>query len=615
MKINKYIAVLGILTLPLVGCSDFLEKDNKSTANVDGNKYLESHPEALRATAFESLRANLVNIDMQDLASDLYNSPRSGNNGVFAQFAITAATDAVATFYKNNSKTINYANGMIKFGGEGSKLSEEGRFLRAYCYYIQTQQFGGVPYVTHYVEDSSRDYPRTPLDEIYVELVRDLTDLYNNSSLPLTDHNGEISKQAVAALCARVCLAAGWDLETSLTDAEKGTYSINSTNYFNQAAEWAEKAINGTQLTMSFEQKWSPFNEGNDEVIWSNQYRRDGFPGDVSDGGHSLQNNYCAYFGDPVKTGQKGCKDGGTNMYNNKSIMLFGPGDQRFDGTFMSIMYNSMLNDGVAEWGNKGYYAYYNATDAEKATLPIAAKYFPWYTTVDEVKAYLEAHKSQTVQFTANTSGWNQPYAAILDANGVTKFSFNPDGSYKAPETFEFSAFNDAVYNGMCVKKFDDPQSIQSTSGNDYRNLVIFHVSEMYLVAAEAYLMAGKEPQALAKVNDVRRRAGAILLNSFDEYPDMVEYSVNPLTFGNITKLDCILDECAREMYAERKRWYDLRRTRQLVRYNLAFSRDIRSVALMSNGNGEIKWYRPIPETEINNNTAMSFEKDQNPGY
>ncbi|MDE6017895.1 MAG: RagB/SusD family nutrient uptake outer membrane protein [Muribaculaceae bacterium] len=612
MKINKYIAIFGLCALPLVGCSDFLEKDNKSQANTDGNKYLSEHPEALRATVFNSLRSNLLNIDMQDLATDLFTCPRKADDGPFALYTIAVDNSTVTSFYKNNCNSINLANGMIQFAGENSDLGYQGRFVRDFCYYYQTQQFGSVPYVTHYVEDSSRDYPKTPLNELYAALVSDLTDLYNNSTLPATDRNGEISKQAVAALCAKICLAAGWDLETSLTDAEKGTYTVNSTEYFNQAAQWAEKAINGARLTMPFEDKWSPFHEGNDEVIWSNQYRRDGYPGDVSTGGHSLQNNYCAFYGNINQSGLKGDKDGGSNMYNTKVVRLFNEGDTRFDGTFMTIMYNAEKKDDIAEWGTQGYYAYYNVPAAELATQPIAYKFFPWYTTEEEVEAYLAQHKSQTVQFVANTHGINSPMAVILDTEGVTQFKFQPDKSY-TKDIVSYELYSKGTNNGMMVKKFDDPQSIQSTSGNDYRNVVIFHLSEMYLVAAEAYMMAGKDTESLAKLNEVRRRAGAQELSSFDSYPAMVQYEI-PYTFGDITKLDCILDEYAREMYAERTRWYDLRRTRQLVRYNIAFSREIRSAEQMSNGRGEIKWYRPIPLAEISNNISMT-DADQNPGY
>lgn len=614
MKLLKSIILLGIGAVPLVGCSDFLDEDDKSNANQDGNSFIQQTPDVMRATAYESLRRNILNVDMQDLASDLYTSPRKSDDGVFSQFAITADNSTVTDFYTYNGKTINYANAMIKFGGEGSTLSEEGRFLRAYAYYYQTQQFGSVPYVTNYVESSSRFYPKTPLEEIYEDIVKDLTDLYNNSSLPASDHNGFISKQAVAALCARVCLAAGWDIQTTLTDAVKGTYTVNSTEYFNLAAEWAEKAIGGKALTMSFEDKWSPFNEGNDEVIFSVRYQREGFPGDVNSGGHSLQNNYKADYVSPNLSGQKGDSSGGPNMTSEKSLRMFGEGDERFDATFMTTLYNSKVTNGVAAWGTQGYYAYYNASADELANMPIAAKFFPWYYTEDQVKSYLEAHKNQTVKFADGEYGWNTPFAAILDPDGVSKYVFDKDGGYKK-ESYSYSGFaTGGSFNGLAVKKFDDPASIQSVKDNDYRNVVAFHLSEMYLVAAEAYLMANQEGKALAKINDVRRRAKAKEIASFDAYENMVDYTV-PATFGNITKLDCILDECAREMYAERTRWYDLRRTRQLVRYNLAFSRSIHSVEQMSNAKGEVKWYRPIPEKEINNNTAMTFEESQNPGY
>lgn len=63
----------------------------------------------------------------------------------------------------------------------------------------------------------------------------------------------------------------------------------------------------------------------------------------------------------------------------------------------------------------------------------------------------------------------------------------------------------------------------------------------------------------------MRDRAGAPHLNSLADY----EVSV---MLSNFTLLDLILDERARECYAEQTRWVDLRRTRQLVRYNVAYN-------------------------------------------
>lgn len=388
MKTIKYIAVLGTLSLPLVSCSDFLDEDNKSAGNENGTTYIQNDPSVLRATAYNSLKSFVTEIDMQDLSTDLFSNWRATNDGTFAQFAFATNDGTIESYYKNHYTTINYANAMIEFGGENTELGAQGRFLRGLCYYNLTQQFGAVPYVTNYISNSERSYPRTPLAEVYSSVIADLADVYNNSSLPASDHSGNISKQAVAALLAKLELAAGWDLDTKLNNAEQGTYSIDGTSHFTEAAKWAELAINNTKLTMSFEQKWAPANQNNDEVIFQVNWLREGFPGDEATGGHSLQNMYCPHVGASTSVGQKGNGSGGQNQISSKALYLWGPGDSRWDGTFMTTSYNAEVVDKVAVWGTQGYYAYYNATPAELSKMAIALKYFPYYTTEEEFDAY-----------------------------------------------------------------------------------------------------------------------------------------------------------------------------------------------------------------------------------
>ena len=205
----------------------------------------------------------------------------------------------------------------------------------------------------------------------------------------------------------------------------------------------------------------------------------------------------------------------------------------------------------------------------------------------------------------------NDVSARILGSETVL-YTFSRDGSWvKSTETYDESCSK--VYGTTVVKKFDDPSTQQEAlnTSNGYRDIVLFHLSDMYLTAAEAYLMAGNEAEALSYVNAVRTRANAGTLATFGSYaPD---YTI-PANFGSITPLDVILDERARELFAERDRWMDLRRTRQLVRYNVAYNSYVNSVSDMSNVRGEVKWYRPIPEEEMSNNTALTSE-DQNPGY
>lgn len=615
MKSKIYLySLIGLgATMFLTGCSDFLEPRNNSNANQDSDKYFAEHPEQIRPVAYDAVRYIANHIDMHDRAGDLYINPRSPDDGVFSMFTVNSADGTVADYYTKVMGGINKANAMIHYAGDKKELADEGRFLRILGYYYMTQQFGSVPYFTNYINDASRDFPRTPLDEIYSNLLSECDDLYGNSTLPDQDKKGYASKQAVAAIAAKIALAAAWDLDTELVNAEQGTYTVKKTDMFDKAAQWAEKAINNIPLTMSFEDKWSYKNEGNAEEIFTVQYDRAGYPGDKTSGGHSLMNNYISYYSNCTQTGLKGTKSGGTDMMSEKSASLFEKGDKRFEATFMTTFYNSPASNSLALWGKHGYMAFYNCTQAELDTMAIAMKFYPSETTVAEAEADIKklVANGQAKKYAKGTRGVNEPFAAILSGNTVTKWEFNTAGTMPSKKTVDYVDFiREAANNGVCVRKYDDPEADNVVEKNCYRNIPLLHVSEMYLVAAEAYLLAGKESASLEKLNAVRERAGLARLGSFADYE--APYTTK-MSF-KFVPLDLVLDERARECYAERTRFHDLRRTKQLVRYNLNFSRFITDVSMMSNAKGEIKWYRPIPSNEISSNIGISAE-DQNPGY
>ena len=549
-------------------------------------------------------------IDIADQGADLYINARGADDGTFSLYNFDPENGTVTNLYKYCYKAINYANGVLSYTSD-PKLVAEATFLRNWGYYYLTQHFGGVPYVTSYIESSTRDYPRAALADIYAGMLADLEACYNEASLPEIDHTGRVSKRAVAALAAKTALAAAWDLGTTLTDEVKGTYTVHNTEMFRTAASWAEKAIGGVQLTMSFEDKWSPKNEGNDEEIFSIQYDRLGYPGNKTNGGHSLMYDYMGYYGNCVQTGHKGTKSGGTNSLSYKAMELFERGDQRYEGTFMTVYYNPELKDGVVGWGDDGYLAYYNLSAAELAKKPISIKFYPSYTTGPRLspisKPSSRRLSSLPPALMATTCPSPASWAQIRSHSGTSTRT----ALFRPKKTLSTADFIKAGFaSSPCVKKWDDPESENVTEKNCYRDIVVFHASDMYLIAAEAYLLADDQPAALAKINAVRNRAGLPSLASFSSYE--APYSISS-SFTE-TPLDLVLDERARELYAERTRWEDLRRTRQLVRYNIEFARAIDNVADMQNSKGETKWYRPIPATEINNNTSMTLE-DQNPGY
>ena len=608
MKKILYFSTVAALfaSMALTSCSDFLDAENKTSGGITADEYLGNDPSAMLTTAYNSLYNIAYLPGLNSQGTDLYVNIRGKAAGEFNQYSLTAGSSDVKNLYSNCYALIQNANGVLEFGGNTSKVAAEARFLRNYAYYILTQQFGAVPYITKYINNAETNYPRTDLATVYNSVITDLTDLYNNSPLDAQDHTGRASKQAVAALLAKVYLAAGWDLNTTLEDAAKGTYTIGDRTFFTEAAAWAEKAINGIALTMSFADKWSPANEGNAEEIFSVQYERDKYPGDVTDGGHSMQNTFGGYYGECTVTGVKYVNS--ENAQSEKSIKLFEKGDLRYEATFMTTIYNSVAENGTAKWGAEGgYYLAYQG--ASLNTKPIALRFFPYYYTAAEVTAELAANKAQYVQGDCAV----EPIAAIIGTandNNITRYRFNADGSAKAAENVALDTYYNQVNAGVCVKKFDDAKSEQYKDKNDYRDIVLLHVSDLYLVAAEAYLMAGQTAQALQKLNDVRGRAGLPALASFGAYDP--QYTTT--SSFTVNDLDLVLDERARELYAEGHRWMDLRRTKQLVRYNIEFNSSISTVADMSNNKGEVKWYRPIPENEISANTGINAT-DQNPGY
>ena len=99
--------------------------------------------------------------------------------------------------------------------------------------------------------------------------------------------------------------------------------------------------------------------------------------------------------------------------------------------------------------------------------------------------------------------------------------------------------------NAGCKKYFPDDGN--PTVDNQTKNIMLYRLAETYLYAAEANLMLGDNQKALEHLNKVRTRSATKALTS-------------------ITMED-ILDEQARELAFEGRRWYMLKRTGRLYTY------------------------------------------------
>lgn len=131
-----------------------------------------------------------------------------------------------------------------------------------------------------------------------------------------------------------------------------------------------------------------------------------------------------------------------------------------------------------------------------------------------------------------------------------------------------------------------------SGGGNSYKDVYAIRLPETLLIRAEAYLGLNNKASAAADINVIRNRAKA-----------------TPVLAANVD-INFILDERARELYAEEQRTITLMRLGKLVeRVRLYNSNPTRWGASIRDHNN--LW--PIPQTERDLNITGTLT--QNPGY
>ena len=608
MKTNilAYSAVACLMLGGLSSCSDFLDADNKSTVTADEQFSQKEGLSTLLNEAYFSMRAIYSSPYIFASGTDLYMPMRNSRGSeTLERYSLTSEDAEATTLYTNLYKVVNSANCVLYYApkngdsAEKQRWVDEARFIRAYAYYVLTQQFGGVPLVKDYIASASSDYPRTDLATVYSFLVDELKDLADGA-LPETDNTGRANKLAAKALLAKVYLAQAWDLDTELADAAQGTYTVKSAERFTLAATTAAAVADAVPLTMPFADKWAPSNENNKEVIFAIQYDRASMLNQI-DGGHSQQNYFGTYLGANT-LGVKGMANG--LCPTAKTFYLFEKGDARYDATFMKTIYNYK-----GDWDNEGYYAAYKVAADKLAATPISF-YFPaWYETDADVDAYATAHAAQFV-----TTGYKNKAQIIRSANDARWITYKADGSLESENRYSFADASAKVGAFPPVCKFDDKETDSSIGQGkgSYRDIVVLNASEIYLTAAEAYLLAGDKTNSLKYLNQVRKRANAAELTDYASYR---RYDADDEAYVAAEQdIDVVLDERARETLGEYYRWMDLRRTRQLVRYNVRWNPDVTAEADMQGVGGAIKWLRPIPANEMGLNTGLN-PVDQNPGY
>ena len=517
------------MAVGLSSCNGYLDEENLSNVNADEYFQKSEGFESLVNGAYASLRSIWANEPwLFNLGVDIYTRGESydvggsyENRDVYSSElneygTLDAQNSFVGNFYQNVYYGIQVCNTAINKAGGVSGLSEstvsqrlaEARFLRAYYYYLLTEQFGDVALVTEEINKPQTDFSRTPEKEVYDFIISELNDAIK--MLPASQENsGRATQGAAKHLLGLVYLTRGYK-----------TYGQPSD--FNQAATLFDEVINSGQyqLQPTYADVYDPDNQTNNEVIFSVQYDTKSFGG--QHGGNNQRYLYGFLLDKKVPTGFE--RYSSRYGYHDNQFMptqflysLFNTSvDSRYDVNFTSEYYATMPDESIG---------------LKEGDLRV---YFPKYDQ------------------------------SFTKADSLALMQENPNAIIITPDRWK-QDIEHIGGSGMCpmITKFGDPKDDytgDSRQKKSSRDIFLFRLADTYLLAAEAYYKAGDNVKAAERINAVRRRA------ALPGHAD--DMTIQP----SDVNIDFILDERAREMAGEYNRWMDLKRTGKLIERTLKYN-------------------------------------------
>lgn len=544
---KKIILLLGIATLALNSCKDFIDEESLSFVPADATYKTASGFQLLVNTNYAWLKG-IYGGDPWLFVSgtDMYAEGRNPEPAGLSQYTqLIPSAEGVDQLYNSCYQMIQSVNKTIYYSTLTEQNSNvpvlvgEARFLRANAYFLLVQTYGGVPIVEENFTSPVLQFDRNTAEEVYTYIIKELEASLASVGTSAYASSGKVNKRAVNDLLAKVYLTRGYETFGKPTD-------------FATAATYADAAIAGQSLSIAPSTLFYPGNDLNAETIFSVQYDAKSTATAPNTLGNKQFYYFSSYLGGAETKGNAPLRS-----YNlcptDYTLRLFTKGDLRWDATFMNTVFEN-------------YYDFFRVSD--KTALKIKHFYEPnWFTAADK-----------TAWMTANT------------AKLATGFVYHAWGTYDAAYTIT----KNIDYQTIPVKKFDDPATTtpSATTAVSTRDVVIARLADTYLIAAEAYLKSGNSDTGLLRLNAVRKRAGVADATS-------AEFNI-----------DYILDERGREMLGEYNRWFDLKRTGKLVERCVKYNYKITNAAQFNGKNGNLKILRPIPQSAIDLNQNKNFPQN-----
>mgnify|MGYP001136518978 CR=1 FL=1 len=451
---KRIILTLLITVTFLTSCEDVIEMDNRGFATAEGIYFTESGYEGLINANYSMLR-ELYGMQpyIYCAGTDLYAEGRSPEPLGLSQYTeLGPASEDVDLIYNNAYKAIRMANTALFYSDiteQSSNISSrvgEVKYLRANAYFLLVQTYGGVPLILDQIDSPILEIERNTAEEVYTAIIKDLKEALLAVGIDTT--SGRVNQRAVQHLLAKVYLTRGYE-------------SFGEANDFSNAASFADEAIAGQNLNLSFDELWDYTNRENEEVLFAVKYST----GSISADPTELGNQQARFFG-PYMGGSEIAGQAPNRSYNllatDFALRLFTPDDERYEASFMTEVYNP-------------YFLEHVSSDL----------------TAEGIRDFYEPY-------------WFTPADSTAYVNSIIKLE---DFEYHPYETTVGGIIVTGDYETIPLKKFDDPDAPfgQSTSALD---IILSRLGETYLIAAEAYLQSGAPAIALQRLNVVRNRAG-----------------------------------------------------------------------------------------------------------
>jgi starch-binding outer membrane protein, SusD/RagB family len=579
LNFKKSIAIFATVGLMFGSQScgkDVLQED---VVSLIGNEYLNTAKgfnDAVNA-AYSTLRAyygSQQGLTMTEYGTDIYATGADGGYKGFHFYdgQLTPSIDFLANVWNEMYRGINTCNAVISRAATITGVTDavkaqrvaECKFLRGLYYFILFQQYGPVDLRLNETLLPTKTATRATDKAMFDAIIADL-----EAALPVLEAKkassdyGRATKPACEHLLGYVYLTRNNTASKGATDLDK-------------AITYLSDVVNGPYgfaLLSDYASVFDENNQVNNEIVFACQYTTDPSTNTpaIDNNGNTGGNNLHLFFGMQydVQVGMKRDVNYGRpfkRLRPTKYLIETAFADKTNDSRFKKSFRDTWLcNNAVTVTSF--------ALDTTKGTTKSGPKLY------------------SSITFKAGDTALFIPTYDMPPAERETKKyqvivpGFATTGGF----------YNEAIF--FTLQKFFDTKRPDFNYTHGSRDYFIFRLADTKLLLAEAYLLAGKRPEALTQINDVRTRAAfagkAAAMQITDAQMDM----------------NFIMEERARELAGEQMRWMDLKRWGKLVErvklYNpqaAPYVKDMHNV-------------RPIPQPQIDLTAGGATAFPQNAGY